>query len=105
MRRSDIRNLSLRQNKISNLGTVSIALMIRDWTDTASIGNNPFHNDRLVSSDAHAPVRSEDDEVSRAQHLNNGGSIPPSIPLQEQQLGRLITLDLRGNDIRVRWPT
>ena len=104
MRRSDIRNLSLRQNKISNLGTVSLALMIRDWTDSGPVGNNPFSNDRSASMDEQrVNGRSDEDEVSTRLQTYNGESIPPSVSLQGHQLGRLVTLDLKGNDIRVNF--
>lgn len=103
VRRSDIRNLSLRQNKISNLGTVSVALIIRDWVDTGSTGNNPFNNDRHVLFDMETS-RAEGENGIEAQHEDVGGSIPHAIPLQDEHLGRLVTLDLKGNDIRVSRP-
>lgn len=99
VRRSEIRNLSLRQNKISNLGTVSVALMIRDWMDVGPVGNNPFSSDRTVGADGQRDAgRPEEEELQ----TYNTDSIPPIISLQGQQLGRLVTLDLKGNDIRVR---
>lgn len=102
MRRSEIRNLSLRQNKISNLGSVSLALMIRDWIDSGPVGNNPFSNDGSAQMggqrvDGHP----DENEILKELQTYNAKSIPPSISLQGQQLGRLVTLDLKGNDIRV----
>jgi hypothetical protein len=100
VRRSEIRNLSLRQNKISNLGTVSVALMIRDWMDVGPVGNNPFSNERSSQTDGQRDTgRPEEEELQ----TYNTDSIPPIISLQGQQLGRLVTLDLKGNDIRVRF--
>jgi hypothetical protein len=102
VRRSDIRNLSLRQNKISNLGTVSVALMIRDWVDTSPVGNNPFQNDRHVLFDMESS-HAEGEEDAEPLEAEKIAPIPPAIPLQEEHLGRLVTLDLKGNDIRVSW--
>ena len=73
--------------------------MIRDWIDSGPVGNNPFSNDRLAQGqrvDGHDEV-----EVATEMQTYNAESIPPAISLQSQPLGRLVTLDLKGNDIRV----
>lgn len=77
--------------------------MIRDWMDIGPVGNNPFSNDRSTQTDGQRDTsRTAEEEGSTQFQTHNADSIPPVISLQGQQLGRLVTLDLKGNDIRVR---
>ncbi|KAJ9105952.1 hypothetical protein QFC19_003286 [Naganishia cerealis] len=101
IRRSDLRNLSLRQNRISNLGTVAIATMIRDWADEAFTGRNPFDTDRsapLLPSETDQKTGNADDQVQSNQSPDHPIHIPSSIT--PERLGHLVTLDLKRNDIR-----
>lgn len=85
IRRSDIKNLSLRRNKINALGAVAVAVMLRDYPDAA------------VSTNRLSP-----------ESLNLTGGKPNETkattsvaPVTEpEKLGRLVTLDVRTNDIK-----
>ncbi|KAJ9103242.1 hypothetical protein QFC21_002665 [Naganishia friedmannii] len=103
IRKSELRNLSLRQNRISNLGTVAIATMIRDWPDDTATGRNPFgtterHGATVLFSETDHQADSEDDQGQ----FHHPAEYPLSIPssLTPQRLGQLVTLDLKKNDIR-----
>jgi protein phosphatase 1 regulatory subunit 37 len=74
--------------------------MIRDWMDVGPVGNNPFSSERSAQTDGQRDTERPEEEGLQTY---NTDSIPPIISLQGQQLGRLVTLDLKGNDIRVRF--
>ena len=100
----------MRRNRINASGAVAIALIIRDYPDnrptTATVTNGSVsHGDALFSrlNQDFARVGTPDfTEGSR------DFPIPPTHPsltleAEPEKLGPLVTLDIKGNEIRVGW--
>lgn len=91
LRRSHVKNLSLRRNKINALGAVAVAVMLRDYPDSS------------ISQDRLSPALRQ-----LASSTANGGDVVPdhfspartANDSSDEKLGPLITLDVRGNDMR-----
>ncbi|WVQ77942.1 hypothetical protein IAT38_000022 [Cryptococcus sp. DSM 104549] len=60
VRSSDLRNISLRRNKINALGAVALALMIRDYPDSAATSlkssASPFSSTTSLNTEPAAPL-------------------------------------------------
>ncbi|RXK36032.1 hypothetical protein M231_06680 [Tremella mesenterica] len=88
LRSSDIRNLSLRRNRIGPLGGVSLALMIRDYPDSALSSVSPSNT--TVPSNSSSPSVSLNSTLSTPAYaayvprsrrpVNHDDNLPP-IPL------------------------
>jgi hypothetical protein len=98
----------MRRNRINATGAVALALIIRDYPDnrpnTSAINSGGVsHGDALFSRLNQDPTRAGTPEVTDA---TRDFPIPPPHPsltltTEPDKLGPLVTLDIKGNEIRV----
>lgn len=89
IRRSQVKNLSLRRNKINSLGAVAVAVMLRDYPDSS------ISQDRLSPA-----LRQLATSAANGDVVPGHFSPPPTPDASDDKLGPLVTLDVRGNDMR-----
>lgn len=101
IRHSDLKNISLRRNRISNLGAVALALMIRDYPDSAVAHSASIP---LVVSSSAGGVTTRTVPEGYGNPQLGGSALQRSVRALDgvERLGNLLTLDLKGNEIRVR---
>ncbi|ORX39593.1 hypothetical protein BD324DRAFT_654814 [Kockovaella imperatae] len=84
IRASDLRNVSLRRNKIGSLGAVALALMIRDYPDSA-MSMSSF-SPGLTASVSNSSLASFDQQLSPSPSPipQSRQRRPPASPLKEE---------------------
>jgi len=107
LRRSNLKNLSIRRNRINATSAVAVALIIRDYPDnrpTATAANNGNTNGEalFLRLNQDIPRAGTPDAMDVERDL----PLPPVHPWigytsESEKLGSLVTLDVKGNDIRV----
>lgn len=112
---SRIKHLSLRRNKITALGAVALAVMLRDHPDSDDAG--PSHTQLLNAVKAASNEGNSMTSPTLSAVMAKGNKPPldtpsnqPSPPMSppraisptpSERFGSLLTLDVRSNDIRV----
>lgn len=112
---SRIKHLSLRRNKITALGAVALAVMLRDHPDSDDAG--PSHTQLLNAVKAASSEGNSMTSPTLSAVMARGNKPPldtppnqPSPPMSppraispspSERFGSLLTLDVRSNDIRV----
>lgn len=109
LRRSNLKNLSIRRNRINATGAVAVALIIRDYPDnrpTASAVNTGNSNGEALFSrlNQDIPRAGTPDAMDGERDL----PLPPVHPSightsEVEKLGSLVTLDVKGNDIKASY--
>jgi hypothetical protein len=107
LRRSNLKNLSIRRNRINATGAVALALIIRDYPDNrpvaSAVNSGVSNGEGLFSRLNQEGPRAE---LSDATDGPRDPSVPSTYPsvtnsVDPEKLGPLVTLDIKGNEIRV----
>jgi hypothetical protein len=103
-----LKNLSMRRNRINATGAVAIALIIRDYPDnrptTSAINSGGVSNgDALFSRLNGESMRAGTPDITETPRDFPVPPIHPSVVAgtEPEKLGPLVTLDIKGNEIRV----
>jgi protein phosphatase 1 regulatory subunit 37 len=119
IRRSSVKHVSLRRNKITALGTVALAVMMRDYPvaaddqDISTARPTPLERDSIrgASGDSHSypPLAGNSDGLLDADEEPSSDMAyiaRTRLKLLKEiavlpRVGHLLTLDVRSNDIKV----